>query len=406
MSLFYSLLIGDFLCLSLTSGYVQLRFNLGDGTHILKSSDQVDSLGRTWHTVKAGRLGNQGFLSLDNREVKENVSEGMTTLDVATDIFVGGVSTLSFISTDATAGEPMGFTGGLRELTINGEEFVLTEIGAVGGANVGDWDGTACGYKVCQNGGRCVAAGSDSFTCICPPSWTGPVCNQSVGCINNICKHGSLCAPSEVASYRCICPLGWGGRYCDTEIATDTLKFVGNSYIKYQDLRYNTRNLKSTQVSFSFQTSSNDSLIMWLGMAAHEDDDYLAVGLESGHLKIAVNLGERLSPSIMFRNVTLCCNNWHNISLTLNGTIIQVFLNSKRILLKDVDPFEHYVALNSGGQVYFGGFQLNRNVSVVTCGLFSKAFEGKLRNVYLFQDTKPLLLLKGSEGFNVYEGNE
>uniref|UniRef100_A0A3Q3WD72 Laminin G domain-containing protein n=1 Tax=Mola mola TaxID=94237 RepID=A0A3Q3WD72_MOLML len=187
VSLFYSLLIGDFLCLSLTSGYVQLRFNLGDGTHILKSSDRVDSLGRTWHTVKAGRLGNQGFLSLDNREVKENVSEGMTTLDVATDIFVGGVSTLSFISTDATAGEPMGFTGGLRELTINGEEFVLTEIGAVGGANVGDWDGTACGYKVCQNGGRCVAAGSDSFTCICPPSWTGP----SLSSVFRGLSHGS-----------------------------------------------------------------------------------------------------------------------------------------------------------------------------------------------------------------------
>lgn len=390
----------------MTSGFVQLRFDLGDGTHILKSADRVDSLGRTWHTLKAGRLGNQGFLTLDNKEVKDNHTGGMTTLDVAADIFVGGVSTLSFVSTDATEGEPMGFTGGLRELIVNGQDFDLTETGAVGGVNVGDWDGTACGYKVCQNGGRCMAKGSDSFTCICPPSWTGSVCNHSVVCMNNNCKHGSLCAPSDLTSYHCICPLGWGGRYCDTEVVTDTLKFVGNSYVKYGDPKYNTRNFKYTTVSFSFYTSSNDSLIMWMGKADHEDDDYLAVGLENGHLKIAVNLGGRLSLPITFRNLTLCCNKWHNVSTSLNSTIIQVFLNGKRILFEDVDPFERYMALNYGSQLYFGGFELDRNISIVTSGLFSKAFEGKLRNVYLFEDSNPLMFLKSSEGFNVYEGNK
>uniref|UniRef100_A0A4W6EFL7 Protein eyes shut homolog n=1 Tax=Lates calcarifer TaxID=8187 RepID=A0A4W6EFL7_LATCA len=397
---------GDFFCLSLKSGFVQLRYNLGDGTHILQSAQQVDSHGRTWHTVKTGRIGHQGFLSLDNKEVKENVTEGMTTLDVATDIFVGGVSTLSFVSMDATEGEPMGFTGGLRELILNGQEFELTETGAVSGANIGDWDGTACGYKVCQNGGQCRAAGGQSFTCICPPSWTGSVCNQSVSCANSICKHGSLCVPSNVTSYRCICPLGWGGRYCDVEISTDNLKFVGNSYIKYLDPRYNTRNLKYTQVSFSFRTNSNASLIMWMGKAEHEDDDYLAVGLESGHLKIAVNLGERLSLPLIFRNLTLCCNKWHSVSISLNSTIVQVFLNKKRVFFEDVDPFERYVALNYGGQLYFGGFELLKNVSVVTSQLFSKGFDGNLENVYLFEDIQPVLFLKNSEGFNVYEGNE
>lgn len=366
----------------------------------------MDSRGRTWHTVKAGRYGHQGFLSLDNEEVRENGTEGMTTLDVATDIFVGGVSTLSFVSPDATEGEPMGFTGGLRELLVNGQEFDLTETGAVSGANVGDWDGTACGYKVCQNGGRCQATGSDSYTCVCPPAWTGSVCNQSVSCVNNTCKHGSICAPSSVTSYRCMCPLGWGGRYCDAQIKTDTLKFVGNSYVKHQDPRYNARNFKHTQVSFSLRTRSNDGLIAWMGKAEHEGDDYLAVGLEGGHLKIAVNLGERLSAPITFRNASLCCDTWHNVSVSLNSTIIQAFVDNRRVLHEDVDPFERYVALNYGGQLYLGGFELHRNVSIVTSGLFSKAFEGNLRNVYLFKDTKPLLLLRDSEGFNVYEGDE
>lgn len=390
----------------MTSGFVQLRYDLGDGTHVLQSADRVDSHGRIWHTVKAGRVGHEGFLSLDGKEVRHNATEGMTTLDVATDVFVGGVSTLSSVSTDAKEGEPVGFTGCIRELILNGHEFELTERGAVSGANVGDWDGTACGYKVCQNGGQCRATGSDSFTCTCPPSWTGPVCNQSVSCVNNICTHGSICAPSNVTSYICMCPLGWGGRYCDTQISTDAPKFVGNSFVKYRDPRYNSRNLKGTRVSLSFHTRTADGLIMWMGKAEQEDDDYLAVGLQSGHLKIAVNLGDRLSLPLTFRNLNLCCNKWHNVSISVNNTIIQVFLNNKRIIFEDMDPFGRYVALDYGGQLYLGGFELNRNVSVVTSELFSKGFEGNLRNVYLFEDTKPLTFLKNSEGFNVYESNE
>uniref|UniRef100_A0A672IFL9 Protein eyes shut homolog n=1 Tax=Salarias fasciatus TaxID=181472 RepID=A0A672IFL9_SALFA len=400
---------GDFLCLSLTSGFVQLRYDLGDGARALQSVEKVDLRGRTWHTVKAGRIGNRGFLSVDGQEAEEDETAGMSTLDVTTDLFVGGVSALSSVSTDATEGEPMSFTGGMRELTVNDQELELTEAGAGNGANVGDWDGTACGYKVCRNRGRCRAAGSDKFTCICPLLWTGAVCNQSVSCVSHSCRHGSSCAPSAAAaatSYRCVCPLGWEGTYCDTRTSTDTFRFVGSSYLVYTDPGYGARDLKNTQVSFSFLTKSNDGLIMWMGKAAHEDDDYLAVGLEKGRLKVAVNLGERLSVPFTVQNQTLCCNKWQNVSVSLNSTRLQVYLDGKRILSEDVDPFERYVALNYGGQFYFGGFEFHRNLTVVTSGLFSKGFEGSLRNVFVFGDSKPVQFLKNSEGFNVYGDNE
>uniref|UniRef100_A0AAQ4PNF4 Uncharacterized protein n=1 Tax=Gasterosteus aculeatus aculeatus TaxID=481459 RepID=A0AAQ4PNF4_GASAC len=395
---------GDFFCLSLTSGFVQLRYNLGDGTHVLRSAQRVDPHGGTWHTVKAGRVGPRGFLSLDDREeTGDNATGGMSTLDVATDIFVGGVSALSAVSPDAISGEPLGFTGGLRELLINGEELELTETGAASGANVGDWDGTACGYKVCRNGGRCAATGSGAFTCRCPPPWTGSACDQSVGCASNACARGSLCAASGARSYRCICPLGRGGRRCDAEVPADTLRFVGSSYVKHSDARYSARNVKHARVSFSFVARAGDGVIAWMGRAEREDDDYLAVGLEDGRLKIAVNLGEELAAPVALRNLTLCCGTWHNVSVWLNGTIVQVFVDLRRVLSEDLDPFERYVALNYGGRLYFGGFELHRNVSIVTSGLFSKGFEGSLRNVYLFKDTKPLQFLNNSEGFNVYD---
>ncbi|XP_072293357.1 protein eyes shut homolog [Eucyclogobius newberryi] len=398
---------GDFLCLSLTAGHVQLRYNLGDGTHVLRSSDRVDPSGRAWHRVKAGRVGLWGFLSLDNKEITHTTTQQhMTTLDLATDFFVGGVSSLSSVAPDATEGAPMGFTGGLRELIVNGLDMDLSERGAVSGANVGDWDGTACGYKVCQNQGRCRPISTDSFMCACSSAWTGPVCNQSVGCVNNNCKHGSFCSPNNVTSYRCFCPLGWTGRFCDTEMSTDAFRFMGNSFIKYTDTRHNTRELKNTVVSFSFLTYRNDSLIMWMGKAEHENEDYLAIGLENGQIKMYVNLGERLPEPLSFKDKTLCCNKWHSISISLNRTVIQVFLNNTRVIHKNIDQFEQYVALNYGGKIYFGGFELDRNVSVVTSGLFDKGYEGILRNVYLYNDIKPLQFLSNSDGFNVYDGNK
>lgn len=398
--------LGDFLCLSLTSGFVQLRFNLGNDTHVLQSPTRVDPTGQTWHTVRAGRLGRLGFLSLDGGEATEKVSTGMSTLDVETDVFVGGVPTLSLISHDATRGEPTGFTGSVRELLLDGRELELTETGAVSGANVGDWDGTACGYKVCRNGGRCSPTAGDSFVCTCPPSWTGSVCDQSVACASNGCKRGSLCAPSGASSYRCLCPLGWGGRYCNSETVGQTLGFAGDSYILHRDPRYNTRNLRHTRVSFSFSAQSADGLLLWMGRAEGEDDDYLAAGLERGLLKVAVNLGERLSSPATVSDVPLCCGRWHNVTLSLNGTVLQVALDGRRVLHQDLDPFERYVALDYGGKVYFGGLELDRNMTVVTSGLFSKGLEGQLRQVYLFKDTKPLALLKDSEGFNVYDGDQ
>lgn len=397
---------GDFICLSLASGFVQLRFDLGDGVRSLTSADRVDALGGRWHAVRAGRIGRRAFLSLDGKEVKEDGTEGMSTLDVATEVFVGGVSALSLVSADATEGEPVGFTGGLREVAVNGEEFELTESGAVSGANVGDWDGTACGYKVCQNGGRCTPVGSDAFTCTCPPPWTGSVCNRSVACVNNVCGRGSRCVPSNVTSYRCVCPLGRGGPYCDSEVATDTLRFEGSSYVKYNDPRYKARNLRLAQVSFSFLARSRDGLIMWAGKAEHEDDDYLAAGLEGGRLKIAVNLGERLAPPVTVANLTLCCGKWHDVTLSLSSTVIQVFHNGRRALDQNLDPFERYVALNYGGRLYLGGFELSRKITVVTSGLFSRGFEGKVKNVHLFKDPTPLLFLKDTEGFNVFEDDE
>lgn len=364
----------------------------------------MDLIGSTWHTVKAGRDGNQGYLVLDEHGVIRNSSKGMTTLDLSTEVFIGGVSVMNSVSPDAVEKEPTGFSGSIREVIINGHELELTERGALRGVNVKDWDGTQCGYKVCRNGGYCQANSHDSVICICPAEWTGSYCEQSIFCIGALCQHSSLCFPNITsATYSCMCGLGRQGTYCEQRVSMRTIHFVGNSYLKYKDPKYNTRDLMHTHLSFNLSASSGNGLILWMGQAESEDDDYLAVGLQDCHLKIAVNLGEKIAVPLVSRNATLCHDEWNYISITLNHTVIQAYVDEKKVIFEDIDPFEHYASINYGGVYYFGGFELNRDVGWVTSGLFTAGFVGSVKDVLLYHDTSLKQLLETSEGFNVFQ---
>lgn len=72
----------------------------------------------------------------------------------------------------ATANEPIGFQGCVWEVIINNQELQLPELGAKGGSNVADSDGTAFGYDVCENRGKCIVNGT-TFSCSCLPHWAG-----------------------------------------------------------------------------------------------------------------------------------------------------------------------------------------------------------------------------------------
>uniref|UniRef100_F6SBC5 Eyes shut homolog n=1 Tax=Callithrix jacchus TaxID=9483 RepID=F6SBC5_CALJA len=395
---------GDFLCISLANGSVQLRYNLGDRTIILETLQKVTTNGSTWHVIKAGRVGAEGYLDLDGINVTEKASTKMSSLDTNTDFYIGGVSSLNLINPMAIENEPIGFQGCIREVIINNQELQLTESGAKGGSNVGDCDGTACGYNICRNGGKCTVNGT-TFSCRCLPDWAGNTCNQSAYCLNNLCLHQSLCIPDQSFSYSCLCTLGWVGRYCENKTSFSTAKFMGNSYIKYIDPNYRMRNLHFTTISLNFSTTKTEGLIVWMGIAQNEENDFLAIGLHNQTLKIAVNLGERVSVPMSYNNGTFCCNKWHHVVVIQNQTLIKAYLNNSLILSEDIDPHKNFVALNYDGICYLGGFEYGRKVNIITQEIFKTNFVGKIKDVVFFQDPKKIELIK-SEGYNVYDGDE
>jgi hypothetical protein len=86
-----------------------------------------------------------------------------------------------------------------------------------------------CYSNPCTNGGTCFENGN-TFTCDCPPFWSGATCEYWVGtvtttpdptnipgniCPTNPCNNGGTCYLSG-STFTCVCPPLYTGLFCDT----------------------------------------------------------------------------------------------------------------------------------------------------------------------------------------------
>uniref|UniRef100_A0A8C2KZS5 Neurogenic locus notch homolog protein 1 n=1 Tax=Cyprinus carpio TaxID=7962 RepID=A0A8C2KZS5_CYPCA len=75
----------------------------------------------------------------------------------------------------------------------------------------------ACMGSICQNGGTCSLLTLQTFTCRCPPGWSGKTCQQADPCASNPCANGGQCSVFE-SHYICTCPPNFHGQTCRQDV--------------------------------------------------------------------------------------------------------------------------------------------------------------------------------------------
>uniref|UniRef100_U5EUD2 Delta-like protein n=1 Tax=Corethrella appendiculata TaxID=1370023 RepID=U5EUD2_9DIPT len=96
------------------------------------------------------------------------------------------------------------------------------------------WGGLFCNqdlnfctnHKPCQNDGTCFNTGQGSYTCKCPPGFTGTECEEQISnCKAEPCLNSGECFDidndkNNINHYRCECKKGWMGKHCESQTIT------------------------------------------------------------------------------------------------------------------------------------------------------------------------------------------
>ncbi|CAL1276005.1 unnamed protein product [Larinioides sclopetarius] len=269
-------------------------------------------------------------------------------------IFIGGVPP-SLKSSVPNIHLAPSLEGCVVFLQINGDERELVQDAEMG-IGITECYNSACYRNPCLNGATCRSF-DDHWNCECPDGFAGPFCEHKT-CYANPCEHGSTCLPSLDSGYLCICPYGKHGKNCEHDLTITRPSLYGNimgysSYLQYQLLSDYHYHLE-IRLMFSTVDVFHKSLLLFNGQmdSFHLADDFLAVGLYSGHIIYTFNLGSgtRTLKSVSALN--------HNISV--HSVLIG---RHRRYCWMEVDSQNKVVglasgqltALNTQSALYIGG---------------------------------------------------
>nr|CAD7199575.1 unnamed protein product [Timema douglasi] len=215
---------GDFVSLALVNGFVEFRYNLGNGPVVIASMDRVEM--KKFHRVVVKRYHRDGMLKLDDYDDVAGQSQGtLKALDLVEDAYIGYVPT-NISKVFENLGTTMGLMGCIRKLKIGrrtvelheGHDIMVEKV--VGVRECGE---NPCSSVPCFNRGTCHAIDSEKYHCACTTEFSGDYCENRLNpCVSNPCTLESTCEALPQGGFMCKCPPGRKGKSCQDSPEEET----------------------------------------------------------------------------------------------------------------------------------------------------------------------------------------
>lgn len=271
---------GDYILLGIHKGFLEFRFELGDGVTILRSNQPVSM--NEWHRLVIERNRQGAIMWVDQQAPVRNNSNGkFFNLNLDSVLYVGGsqffLNRANLNRSTKFFGYTRGFVGCISQLRIARNEINLMARNRIVSLGIYECDKSECQRDFCGKHGVCqvdrslkvnkpmnttkFSSPSSDLRCICHSGFVGHNCDEeydpsyshgdksftsqpTIARVNEAaCDKLKPCSPNGTlscdsegqTSYKCHCRLGFLGKTCSQSGSfTDekSVFFSGRSYLK------------------------------------------------------------------------------------------------------------------------------------------------------------------------------
>ncbi|XP_032408221.1 neurexin-1a isoform X27 [Xiphophorus hellerii] len=289
----------DFFAIEMLDGHLYLLLDMGSGTTKTKAVNKKVNDGE-WYHVDFQRDGRSGTISINTLRTAYTAPGESEILDLDDNLYLGGLPEnkmgLVFPTEVWTALLNYGYVGCIRDLFIDGQSKDVRRLAEIQ---------KAAGVK--------------------------PSCSKEPPkqCLSNPCQNNGVCREGW-NRYVCDCSgTGYLGRSCEREATI--LSYDGSKFMKVQ--LPVVMHTEAEDVSLRFRSQRAYGLL--IATTSRESADALRLELESGRVRLTVNLGK--GPETIFAGQNLNDNEWHTVRVFRRG-------KSLKLTVDELPPVEGQMA--------------------------------------------------------------
>uniref|UniRef100_A0A669C901 Neurexin 1b n=1 Tax=Oreochromis niloticus TaxID=8128 RepID=A0A669C901_ORENI len=301
----------DFFAIEMLDGHLYLLLDMGSGTTKTKAVNKKVNDGE-WYHVDFQRDGRSGTISINTLRTAYTAPGESEILDLDDNLYLGGLPEnrrgLVFPTEVWTALLNYGYVGCIRDLFIDGQSKDVRRLAEIQ---------RAAGVK--------------------------PSCSKEPPkqCLSNPCQNNGICREGW-NRYVCDCSgTGYLGRSCEREATI--LSYDGSKFMKVQ--LPVVMHTEAEDVSLRFRSQRAYGIL--IATTSRDSADALRIELESGRVRLTVNLGNALDvhtlrqiskgPETIFAGQNLNDNEWHTVRVFRRG-------KNLKLTVDDLPPVEGQMA--------------------------------------------------------------